>query len=106
MDGVKESLQQLLGGKENREKYLAAWLQANWQDMVGAGAAARSYPAALRDKVLFLRVDGSSWAHDLLMQKKDIVDKINLSLNDIIIKDIKLSQRRARPDDGPSTEAR
>ncbi|MDR2006468.1 MAG: DUF721 domain-containing protein [Acidaminococcales bacterium] len=95
MDNVYGSLQKLLGGKENREKYFAAWLKVHWQDVAGEDAA-RSFPDNLRNKILFLRVEGSSWAHNLLTRKKEIIDRINSSLNDIIIKDIKFSTG-ARP---------
>ncbi|MDR3349820.1 MAG: DUF721 domain-containing protein [Acidaminococcales bacterium] len=91
MDGVYNVLRKLLGGKENREKYFCAWLRANWRDIAGEGAAAKSFPAALRGDILFLRVEGSSRAHDLLMRKKEIIDRINLKLNAIIITDIKFS---------------
>lgn len=48
-----------------------------WPQIVGKAIAERAKPEAIRNKVLIVRVENSSWAQELSFQKKIIQTRLN-----------------------------
>ena len=92
MNNINESINSVLLSKKSKEKYYNAYLQLHWQDVVGSSVAQKSLPNSIQNHILFLNVVGSSWAHNLLMMKNELLKKINLFLqNKIYLQDIKIN---------------
>ena len=60
-----------------------------WERAVGEIIAANAKPAAFKDKILLVHVNSSPWLHQLQFLKKDIIEKVNATLKDESIDDIK-----------------
>lgn len=91
MKSMNYLINNVLISKKNKERYYTAYLQLHWQDVVGSSVSKKSLPSSIQNHILFLNVTGSSWAHNLLMMKNDLLIKINSFLqNKIYLKDIKI----------------
>lgn len=55
------------------EAAAAARVSEAWASLVGAEAAAHSWPAALRDGVLEVEVDASVWAQQLQLRRPELL---------------------------------
>ncbi len=74
IDGI---INKILGSKKKREQYCSALLKLRWSEIAGLQIAKKSSPGRLDNGVLFLKVAGSAWAHNLLTMKKEFLAKIN-----------------------------
>lgn len=91
MNNINNLINSVLINKKNKEKYYNAYLQLHWQEIVGTSVSQKSLPNSIQNHILFLNVVGSSWAHNLLMMKNELLKKINTFLqNKIYLKDIKI----------------
>lgn len=91
MNNINNLINSVLISKKNKEKYYNAYLQLHWQEIVGTSVSQKSLPNSIQNHILFLNVVGSSWAHNLLMMKNELLKKINTFLqNKIYLKDIKI----------------
>jgi hypothetical protein len=79
-----------------------------WEKIVGPRVAAHTTPDALSKGTLWIRVDSSSWMHQLSFLKVDIQHKANELCGEDIVKDIRfhLGRRKERSDDAISAAAR
>lgn len=59
-----------------------------WQKEVGVDVSNHTTPVKLFKGKLFVRVDESIWMSQLTFIKKDIIDKLNKSINANLVKDI------------------
>lgn len=60
----------------------------NWEKVVGERIASRAVPIKVRDSILFVRVENASWRNELFFMKRKIVEQLNQSVKDNVIKDI------------------
>lgn len=60
-----------------------------WDDAVGEIIAANAQPAAFKKNLLLVHVSNPTWIHQLQFLKKDIIAKLNQSLGEKRIKDLK-----------------
>lgn len=88
MDEINLFLKKFIKGKKKQEGYFTAYLQIHWQKIVGHYIAEKSFPECIREDILFLNVVSPSWAHNFLMIKNEILEKIKSEIN-VIIKDIR-----------------
>jgi predicted nucleic acid-binding Zn ribbon protein len=62
-----------------------------WQDVVGEKIAAVAVPTKIVNGTLIVKVEKSTWRNELSLLKREIIAKINASLKEEIVKDIKFS---------------
>jgi hypothetical protein len=80
----------------------------HWGKIVGPRVAAHTTPDALSKGTLWVRVDSSSWMHQLSFLKVDILEKANELCGEELVSDIRfhLGRRKERSDDAISAAAR
>jgi len=83
LDGI---LRDLGGGKVSQ----AGLLGTAWANAVGEAGTKHSKPIDIRDGVMIVHVDSSSWLHKLTMEKMKILMQIKKELAEGSVKDIKL----------------
>ena len=60
-----------------------------WESAVGTTIARNTRPEALKGNVLIVNVASSSWTHQLQFSKKELIDRINQTLKQTLINDIR-----------------
>jgi predicted nucleic acid-binding Zn ribbon protein len=60
----------------------------NWNRLVGERIASQANPVKVRDSLLFVRVKNASWRNELFFMKRKIMEQLNQSVKDNVIKDI------------------
>ena len=64
-------------------------IYAAWKETVDEAVAENSKPAAMKGKVLIINVSSSIWMHELYFLKNDLVQKINQSLGEKLVEELK-----------------
>ena len=59
-----------------------------WPSIVGEQIANVAIAESIKDGKLFVRVSRSTWRNELTMLKKELITKINQTMNGDIVKDI------------------
>lgn len=59
-----------------------------WPSIVGEQIANAAHAESIKDGKLYIRVSRSTWRNELMMLKKELIEKINRTMNDEIVKDI------------------
>jgi predicted nucleic acid-binding Zn ribbon protein len=86
LDAVLHELISSLGIQEKLQEYDAV---SRWNEIVGEQIAKASTAAGIKQGVLHVRVQSGPWRNELTIRKKEIIDKINVSIGSNIVKDIK-----------------
>jgi len=60
----------------------------NWERLVGERIASKANPIRIEDSILFVRVMNASWRNELFFMKRKIIEELNQSVKDNVIKDI------------------
>jgi predicted nucleic acid-binding Zn ribbon protein len=60
----------------------------NWDRLVGERIASKAIPLKVRDSILFVGVENASWRNELFFMKRKIMEELNRSVKDNVIKDI------------------
>ena len=60
----------------------------NWKQVVGERIASQANPVKVRDSILFVSVENASWRNELFFMKRKIMEQLNQSVKDNVIKDI------------------
>ena len=60
-----------------------------WSDAVGSHIAANATPAAVKGRLLIVHAESSSWIQQLHFLKQDIITKLNRTLGENLVRDIK-----------------
>jgi predicted nucleic acid-binding Zn ribbon protein len=60
----------------------------NWKRLVGERIASKANPVKVKDSILFVRVENASWRSELFFMKRKIIEELNQSVKDNVIKDI------------------
>ncbi len=74
---IKEAIDLLLDTYRLRRKFDETGLIAAWPELMGTAIANRTKQLYISDKKLFLRIESSVIKNELLLLKKQIVDKLN-----------------------------
>ncbi|MFC1886621.1 DUF721 domain-containing protein [Thermodesulfobacteriota bacterium] len=72
---------------ESDSELLRIW--GLWNDLVGDVIATHARPHAFKGRLLLVYVTNSTWHHQLLFLKKDIIEKINHAYKKEMVTDIK-----------------
>jgi predicted nucleic acid-binding Zn ribbon protein len=87
---IHTALDELIGGlgiKKKLQEYNAVLF---WETTVGDQIAKMTTAVRITQGVLYVRVKTGTWRNELTLRKKEIIDKLNSSLGESIVKDIKL----------------
>ncbi len=60
-----------------------------WEGVVGKEISENAKPAAFKGELLLVHVISSTWMHHLHFRKQDIIDKLNIALGKILVKELK-----------------
>ena len=60
----------------------------NWNRLVGERIASQAHPVRVEDSILFVRVENASWRNELHFIKRKIIEQLNRSVKDNVLKDI------------------
>jgi predicted nucleic acid-binding Zn ribbon protein len=60
----------------------------NWAKVVGDRIASQATPLAVRDSILFVKVENASWRNELVFLKGKIIKELNQSVKGNVLKDI------------------
>lgn len=60
-----------------------------WNDLVGDVIATHARPHAFKGRLLLVHVSNSTWLHQLLFLKKDIIEKVNEAYGKEMVTEIK-----------------
>lgn len=60
-----------------------------WKEIVGKTIADNTSPEKVEHGILTVKTKNSSWRQELLFKKQEIIEKLNKSLGDNTIKEIK-----------------
>ena len=82
-------IERILDGRKPKSAAGIARVFQLWERAVGEVIAANSKPAAFKEKILLVHVNSSPWLHQLQFLKEDIIKKVNATLKDESIEDIK-----------------
>lgn len=81
-----QELTQELGIEKRLREYEAI---TRWEECVGSRIAMEATPTRITKGILTVRVRTSVWRNELMLRKKEIVEKINSTLGSSIVKDIR-----------------
>lgn len=75
-------------GKRGWEHELAhGWVMGNWENLVGERIAAHTQPLTIKEQVVYVACDSSSWATELRYLQRPILQKIADRLGpDVVVK--------------------
>lgn len=91
--GVAEVLMSLLekGKSPIGQSYLMSKLWAYWPQIMPQQVASATQPIALKYKVLYIWVKNSTWMYELNLNKKSILQKVQMSVGEESVQDIVLT---------------
>ncbi|MBN2891448.1 MAG: DUF721 domain-containing protein [Bacteroidales bacterium] len=72
----------------HEDKYLAAKIVNNWDEIVGKAVANNTQELFVENKVLYVKVESSILKHELNFIKSGLIDKINKYLEKNIIQNV------------------
>ena len=64
---------------------------SDWKNIVGERLAAHSKPVVIKDRVLYVKAEGSAWTQELSFMKREIIRNANAKLGRQLIKDMKFN---------------
>ncbi len=63
-----------------------------WDEVVGTHIAKNTCPKRIDRGVLFVIVSNSAWIQELSLMKEQIIGRLNVKLNDRIVRDLRFAQ--------------
>lgn len=87
---LKEIINQLIELNDWGEGIAFAKIKEEWIKIVGDTFAEHIEPQKLKDGVLQLKADSSTWRTEILIRKEQLIEKLNLFCGKNIIKSIKI----------------
>lgn len=88
---MKDAVYDLLNTYRIKNKYDEAHIVQAWSDLMGEGVAKRTQDIYIKNQTIFIKISSPPLRNELLMQKTDILNRLNDNLgeeklNEIIIK--------------------
>ncbi len=87
-ENIGAVLQNLLRNLGLEKRMKEQDLIINWEKIVGNNIAENTKPFKIEGAKLFLKVKSSAWRNELFYLKKDILQKLNQSAKQELVKDI------------------
>ena len=86
---LSNNLQSVFGSKNWHTLWQTHKLVESWPKLVGSSVATKSFPAYIKNNVLWIYVHDSLWMQHLQTQKAQLLDKINTFSDTWVIEDIR-----------------
>jgi hypothetical protein len=86
---MSEIIKKICEKLSRQEGYQRAWLEKHWAEVVGKSASRHSMPRMVRNQILYVNVDSSTWNQALFIEKRRLVQKVNQCFISKIIHDLK-----------------
>ena len=86
---VRTALDELINSLGIQKKLREYDALVFWETVVGDHIAKVTTVKRITQGVLFVKVKTSTWRNELSLQKKNIVERLNATLGDQVVKDIK-----------------
>lgn len=86
---LADVLKNIISGLKKKEIITEEELARVWNLAVGKKASAHTRPVSLRNAVLGVNVNGSSWLYELTLKKKEILKKLDKKIKRKKLKDIR-----------------
>jgi len=96
-------IRKLTGGLASREPLYAVW--EVWESTVGQLVARHTWPSRLRDGILIVAVDSSTWMHELHYQKRALCKRLTQAVPQLRINDLYLVMKESCPEPPQPEEA-
>jgi len=90
MEEIKKTLEKLLMDTGIETPVLQHRSLLVWSKVVGETIAKNSSPEEVKHGKLIVKVSTPVWRNELILRKKEILEKLNKALGKKVIKDIKL----------------
>lgn len=95
-------LDEIFRGKPLEKRLREGKIWMVWDAAVGVQIAAKARPAGFRDGVLTVAVSNAPWMQQLNFLKKGLIDKLNATLGEELVREIYLrAGRSAQPGQAP-----
>ena len=85
---LKEAIEQMLQVYKIKKRYEETGVAAHWPELVGKSVANRTKEIYVHDKKLFLRIESSVIKNELVLMRKQIIDKINEKAKETLVEDV------------------
>jgi predicted nucleic acid-binding Zn ribbon protein len=85
---LKEAIEQMLNVYKIKRRYDETAIVSLWPDLVGKSVANRTKELFIRDKKLFLRIESSVIKNELVLMRRQIIQKINEDAKTELVADI------------------
>lgn len=85
---LKEAIEQMLQVYKIKKRYEETGVAAHWPELVGKSVANRTKEIYIHDKKLFLRIESSVIKNELMLMRRQIIDKINEKAKEILVEDV------------------
>jgi predicted nucleic acid-binding Zn ribbon protein len=85
---LKEAIEQMLQVYKIKKRYEETGVAAHWPELVGKSVANRTKEIYVHDKKLFLRIESSVIKNELMLMRKQIIDKINEKAKETLVEDV------------------
>ncbi len=85
---LKEAIEQLIRAYGFNDKLLETTLIDSWEDVVGGVYAAHTENLRVKAKTLYVKVDVPALRQELMMQRTELVNRLNDKTGKKVIEDI------------------
>jgi predicted nucleic acid-binding Zn ribbon protein len=85
---LKEAIEQMLNVYKIKRRFDETGIITAWPDLVGKSVANRTKELFVRDKKLFLRIESSVIKNELMLMRRQIIEKINNEAKSVLIEEI------------------
>jgi predicted nucleic acid-binding Zn ribbon protein len=85
---LKEAIEQMLQVYKIKKRYEETGVAAHWPELVGKSVANRTKEIYVHDKKLFLRIESSVIKNELMLMRKQIIEKINEKAKETLVEDV------------------
>ncbi|MBU2600120.1 DUF721 domain-containing protein [bacterium] len=87
-EDIKTILERIIKKNNLTGKFLEEELRKKWPDLIGKEISNHITPLSVKNKILYVKVENSTWNNDFNFLKKDILEKIKLNISKDLVKNI------------------
>lgn len=87
---IKNIVEDIIKKIEPEKIFKTEVLNSSWAKAIGEDNLRHAKPVEVKNKVLIVHVDSSSWLHKLTMEKAQLLTRLRNDLGEDIIEDIRL----------------
>ncbi len=85
---LKEAIEQMLQVYKIKKRYEETGVIAHWPELVGKSVANRTKEIYIHNKKLFLRIESSVVKNELMLMRRQIIEKINEKAKEVLVEDV------------------